>query len=110
MNWLNNAARTLDKVGIFSSWCNTAGVTALFLMICITFIDVFLRYVFDKPIKGAYDLTAVMLVLVVFLGVAHTYNEKGHVSVDVISGRLSPKPKLVMATIINLLTSFYDAD
>lgn len=104
VNWLNKAALILGKSRPFSRWCNTVGITILFLMVCLTFIDVVLRYIFSQPIKGTYELTGLMLVLVVFLGIAYAQDEKLHVAVDVITDRLSPTARLVVETITTILS------
>lgn len=72
-------------------------------MVCLTFLDVLLRYLFNSPIKGVYDVTQVALIVVVYLGIAYTHNQKGHVSIDVITDRLSPKGRLVIDTITTIL-------
>jgi TRAP-type C4-dicarboxylate transport system permease small subunit len=72
-------------------------------MVVISFADVLLRYFFDKPIKGVYSITEVMLIMVVFLGLAYTQSEKGHVSIDVITSRLSSRTRLVWDNVLLLL-------
>ena len=103
MNGLNKVIRILDKVGVFSRWTNIAGLAALFFMIVVTFVDVIMRYIFSRPIKGVLDITEVMLICAIFLAVAHTQNEKGHIGIDVITARLASKARLVMEFITNLL-------
>lgn len=103
MNGLNKAISILSKVGIFSRWTNVIGIAVLFLMVCVTFVDVILRYIFNSPIKGVLEITEVLMILAVFLAVAHTQNEKAHVTVDLVTGRLSPKARIVMELITALL-------
>jgi TRAP-type C4-dicarboxylate transport system permease small subunit len=103
INWLNYAIIALDKVGTFSRWTNILGITIMFLMVCFTFVGVFSRYVFNMPIKGTLEITEVMMVVAVFLAIAHTQNEKAHVAVDLISARLTSKPKLILEFINYLL-------
>ena len=82
MYWLQRAIRILDKVGVFSRWTNTIGVALLLVMVSVTFVDVFLRYIFNAPIVGVKALTEVMMISVVFLAIAHTHSEKRHVSME----------------------------
>jgi tripartite ATP-independent transporter DctM subunit len=103
MHRLSQVIRMLDKVGVFSRWTNIFGLAALFCMVVVTFIDVFMRYIFSQPIKGVLEITEVMMICAVFLAVAHTQNEKGHISIDVITARLTPKAQVVMEFITNLL-------
>ncbi|MBN1228107.1 MAG: TRAP transporter large permease subunit [Deltaproteobacteria bacterium] len=96
MDKLNKAIRVLDKVGVFCRWTNIVGISILFLMTCLIFMDVFLRYGFSSPIRGAMELSEVMLIVVVFFGIAHTQNEKGHVTMDLVVFILPSKARLVM--------------
>lgn len=104
MNWLSKVTSVFDRVGIFSNWCHTVGTSVLFLMVCFTFADVILRYIFNRPIMGAWEITGLLMVVVVFLGIAHVQNEKGHVNVDVVATRLSPTTRLITDTLINFLS------
>jgi tripartite ATP-independent transporter DctM subunit len=103
MDILNRVIRILDKVGIFSRWTNVIGVSGFFLMICLTFVDVIMRYVFNSPIRYVTELVEVMMITSIFLAIAHTQNEKGHVSVDLITSKLKPKAKLILEFITTTL-------
>jgi TRAP-type C4-dicarboxylate transport system permease small subunit len=101
---LNKAINILDKVGIFSRWTNFIGIAALGVMILVTFINVFLRYVFNRPIAGVEAVTEVAMICAVFFAVAHTHNTKSHISVDLIPSKLSTKPRLALEFIVTLLS------
>ena len=103
MNGLNKAIGILDKVGVFSKWTNVIGTAVLFLMVALTFVDVILRYIFNSPIKGVLEITEVMMILAIFLAVAHTQNEKAHISIDLITSHLAPKARTIMEFITTLL-------
>ena len=60
MYWLNKAIHVLDKVGVFSRWTNVVGVASLLVMICVTFVDVIMRYIFNQPFEGMWAITEVM--------------------------------------------------
>jgi TRAP-type C4-dicarboxylate transport system permease small subunit len=100
---LNKMIHVLDKLNPFNRWANFLGVAVLFLMVCLTFIDVIMRYIFNSPIKGVLEITEVMMVMAIFLAIAHTQNEKGHVSIDLVIARLKSKPKLILEFINGLL-------
>jgi tripartite ATP-independent transporter DctM subunit len=100
---LNQAIRILDRVGTFSRWTNVVGIAILFLMVCLTFVDVVLRYVFNLPITGIVEVTEVLMIMAVFLAIAHTQNVKGHISIDLITSKLKPKARLVMECITTLI-------
>lgn len=103
MNVLNKIISVLDKVGIFSRWTNVIGVSGFFIMICLSFVDVIMRYVFNSPIRGVTELVTVMMIVSIFLAIAHTQNVKAHVSVDVITSKLSVRPRLILEFITIIL-------
>jgi TRAP-type C4-dicarboxylate transport system permease small subunit len=69
-----------------------AGAVLLALMGLVLF-DVLMRYVLRLPFLGAYELTELAMVLIVFLGLAYTGATGGHVAVDVFA-RLLERPGL----------------
>jgi TRAP-type C4-dicarboxylate transport system permease small subunit len=71
-----------------------AMIAAVVMMFLVT-VDVFMRRALNQPIFGAYEIGKVLLVMVVFCGVAYVMTVKGHVVVDTLA-RLYPK-KLQMA-------------
>ena len=83
----NLVLRILDKVEL-------GGVEAVGIMVAIMMVlttaDVFLRYVFNSPIKGNYELQTLMMVAVVFFGLAWAQSKRGHIRMDVFSSRFSP--------------------
>ena len=66
-----------------------AGRVVLALMMLHITVDVVLRYFFNRPIKGSYEVVEFMLVLLVYLGLAYTQTKKGHVSVTLFTAKLS---------------------
>jgi TRAP-type C4-dicarboxylate transport system permease small subunit len=45
-----------------------ASSAILFAMMCLTFVDVVLRYVFNRPTASAFELTGLMLAVLIFAG------------------------------------------
>lgn len=60
----------------------------LLVMMAVTFVDVIGRYVFNSPLPGAFELTEVLLALVVFVGLPIVTARREHVTVDLLTGRL----------------------
>jgi len=102
---LDKAIAILDKVGVFSRWTNVAGLAALFIMIAVGFIDVFARYVFNRPIKGVTEITEVIMICAIFLAVAHTHNIKSHIAIDIVASKLRPKPRVALEFISTFLAT-----
>jgi TRAP-type C4-dicarboxylate transport system permease small subunit len=78
----------LDKIagglGYLSGWLVP-------LMMMLVVVDVFMRYVMHRPLMVSDELSAYMLVALAFLGFAYTWREGGHVRVEVLVSRLSPR-------------------
>lgn len=58
-----------------------AGV-ALFIMMVLTFVDVIGRYGFNKSIFGSSEMIEVLMVVVIFAGVAFVTASDQHIKVD----------------------------
>jgi len=67
-------ARRLDMIA----------AVAIFTMMALTCVDVFLRYFFRKPIPGTYEIIALLGAVAVSFAMAHTLVKKGHVAVSLI--------------------------
>ena len=61
------------------------GGLVLLCLLCLIVDSVFMRRVFNAPPLGVYDMAEVMLIPVVFFGLAYTGLTKGHIAVDLIS-------------------------
>ena len=65
------------------------GSVALAMMVCITVIDVFGRYVLGSPLTSALELTELLMVAVVYFGLPVVTLMGAHVVVDVLDAMLS---------------------
>jgi TRAP-type C4-dicarboxylate transport system permease small subunit len=63
---------------------------AVFAMMSLTCVDVFLRYFFRMPIPGTYEIVALLGAVAVSFAMAHTLAERGHVAVSLVV-QLFPK-------------------
>jgi tripartite ATP-independent transporter DctM subunit len=103
MNYLEKGIHLLDYVGVFSRWTNVLGLGFLFLMIAVTFIDVIMRYIFNRPFLGVIELTEVLMIVAIFMAVAHTQDQKKHIIIDVITNQLKEKSRLALEFITAFL-------
>ena len=70
----------LDRVDNFLA---LIGGCTLFLMMIWIFIDVILRYFFNRPIVGTMEITGeYFMVIIVYFGISFTQKENGHINVD----------------------------
>ncbi len=80
----------------------STGAIFIFIMIAVT-VDVSSRKLFGLPIQWVDEVTGYLLLYATFLGAAWLLKKEGHVSVDVVVERLSPKTRAGLNMIISLL-------
>ena len=84
--WLARAERALILAGAF----------ATFAMMCLTSADAISRYLLNRPIVGAYEITEkYLMVAAVFLGLSFAYRGGGFIRVTFLVDRLGGRAKLV---------------
>jgi len=74
-------------------------VGMMFLVVC----DVGGRYLFNRPVHGALEITEFIMVGLVFLTLAHTQAIKGHIQVELLIGLMSRRKKLVLDLVTYVL-------
>lgn len=101
--WIDRTTRFLERIiNLVVRFTNTVGAGVLALMMFMTAVDVCLRYLFNRPILGGVELTEFMMAIVVSFALAYTAVHKGHISVEMVVQRFSPKVQAV----INSITCF----
>jgi TRAP-type transport system small permease protein len=77
---------------------------ALVLMMIATVADVTLRYLFNHPIRGAYEFVQVMLVLFVFHGMSTALLQRRNIVIDLIDNVVNRVIVVLLTRISDLLT------
>ena len=80
----------------FCRWLSSAGICVFMVMVFMTFLDVFMRYIFNRPMQGIFEITAMLMPLVVFSSVAYTQCTKSHISMDLLTGKLAEEQKNIL--------------
>ncbi len=75
----------------------------LFFMMALVTVDVILRYLFKRPTGVADEISGYLLILIVFLGAAHTLKAGRHVSVDMAVKRLPPRIRYWLDLVTSIL-------
>jgi len=57
---------------------------ALIVMMVVTLLDVSLRYVFNSPIRGSYDMVETMMAVFVFHGMSTGFLQRRNIVIDLI--------------------------
>jgi TRAP-type C4-dicarboxylate transport system permease small subunit len=83
-----------------------AGMCLAIPLMLLTVADVVGRSFLDKPVPGAFELSEYLLSVMILLGAAYTQQVKGHVGVDFLTRRLSPRGQALAqaVTILACLT------
>ena len=89
-----------DRYGLFVKWFGLGAGIAAFLMMFLIFADIVGRKFFNSPVEGAYEITESLLTFIIYLGVAYTQLEKGHVQVTLFTDRLKPRTRNAWMTIV----------
>ena len=86
----------------------TLGVAAsliLFCMMTLTFADVVLRYVFNRPLRGAFEVTELMLLVLIFAGLPLVTHANEHVTMDLIDRWLSPRLRAALGRLMEAISA-----
>ena len=67
-----------------------AGVL-LFCMMSVTFVDVVLRYIFNAPLRGSFEVTELMLVVLIFAALPLVSRREEHVVMDFLDRYIGPR-------------------
>ena len=87
----------------FSSCFNMVASAALVLMMVLSCADIFMRYLFSRPITGTYDVVGLPGAVLVAFALPYTMLKKGHVAVEILVQSLSRGKQLVVETFSHLL-------
>lgn len=80
----------------FNKGLSLAGMLVFMIMVVLTFVDVILRYFFNSPLSATFEITGLLMVLVVFSSIAYVQSCKNHVVMDVVTGSLSDDNRLLL--------------
>ena len=62
-------------------------------MMTLTFVDVVARYVFNRPLRGAFEVTELLLVVLIFGGLPLVSHADEHVTMDFIDRLLGARAR-----------------
>lgn len=96
-----NIEKIVKLSGVFSYVFARIGCLALFLMMCLTVVDVVGRFVFNSPILGSFEITQYLIAVMVFSFIGYAQAERWHINVDIL---VNSFPKKVQAG-VNLFNS-----
>ncbi len=99
MDFLKKLGKVFDHILAFFSFLVCAIIVVITLAVCV---NVIMRYVFNRPIIGVEEITEQLLLFITFLGTAWLLKNEGHVTVDFVVIRLSPRTQAILTIISSL--------
>jgi TRAP-type C4-dicarboxylate transport system permease small subunit len=76
--------------------------TLLALMVLLTTVDVLGRYVFNRPLRGAFELTEVLMAALIFAALPLVTLRTEHIVVDLIDPYLGARARRIHGRVIQL--------
>jgi len=80
------------------------GIAASALLSClmlVTFVDVVARYLFNRPIRGAFEVTELLLLVLIFAGLPLVSHADEHVTMDFIDRMLPARAVPVLIRVVH---------
>ena len=82
-----------------------AASAILFAMMTLTFVDVVLRYVFNRPLRGGFEVTELMLLVLIFAGLPLVTHANEHVTMDLVDRLLGAPARDALIRIVELFSA-----
>ena len=97
---MNRVLRIIDRISEYSGKGTSFLILLMLVLICC---ETVLRYAFNSPTIWSGELTSIVFGAYIILGGAYTLLVGGHVNMDIIHSRLSPRAK----ALIDVITFFF---
>ncbi|MFC1870853.1 TRAP transporter small permease subunit [Chloroflexota bacterium] len=97
---MDHALKIIDRIS------ELVGKAASFLVLPLAGVmgyDVIARYVFNAPTIWAHETTTFLFGALSILGIAYTLKVNGHINVDIIHKRFSPRARAIVDIVTSLL-------
>jgi TRAP-type C4-dicarboxylate transport system permease small subunit len=80
-----------------------AASVLLFAMMCLTFVDVVARYLFNSPLRGGFEITELTLLVLIFAGLPLVSHGDEHVTMDFIDRLLPARALAALIRVVHAL-------
>lgn len=72
-------------------------------MMTLTFVDVVLRYVVNRPLRGSLEITELLLLVLIFAGLPLVTHASEHVTMDLIDRLLGERGRRFLNQLVELV-------
>ena len=89
----------------FDAALGIASSAILMALMVLTFVDVVSRYLFNWPLRGAFEITELMLLVLIFAGLPLVSRADEHVTMDFIDHMLGKRALDILAGSVHALSA-----
>jgi len=79
----------------------------LLAMMFLTVVDVVARYAFNRPLRGAFEVTELMLLVLIFAGLPLVSFSDEHATMDFIDRILGPRSQRWLEAVVQLINAAF---
>ena len=101
--WWTKTQKVIHRLNFYVA---VVGMSFIIPLMLLTTGDIIGRKFFSKTIPGTFEISEYILATFILLGAAYTQQVKGHVGVDFLTSRLSPRIRIACEIITTLLSLF----
>lgn len=95
--------KVLLVIDSINEWMGKIVAWLFIPLVCIITYEVVLRYVFNNPTLWAWDINVQFMAAVVVGGGGYALLHKGHVTIDILVGKLQVRKRALCEVIIGIL-------
>jgi C4-dicarboxylate transporter, DctM subunit len=107
MSFMGRVEGFEKRVEPVARYLNAAGACSSLLMVILVTAHVISRAVFSHPLVGTVELEELMIVILVYCGIAYTQITQNHISVYFITARLPKGAQEVLAVASSLVQALF---
>lgn len=89
--------------GRVTTWLARIAAAVLALLAAMTFCDVVARYFFNSPFSFTVEITEIAMGVMIFFGIGLVTHNNEHISVDIVTLRLSDWWRALIGLVMNVL-------
>ncbi len=99
---MQNVLRGCERVMLYISTLST------FVLMLLTTADAGGRYIFNRPITGAYEVsTNYLMITAIFMAMSFGYREGSYIRVTLLTSHLRGRVKVVVNTFVQMVSVLY---